>query len=219
MKSQRMNNVTSGKLDSSQNLLQVPLQIRQLSFTNLIKAFREERQGKADRAALFAQLHEEFPSERSKPQLWFCSIGLNDFAHLEPSAVCYNPQDILDQFIYFFGKIRAFSPHSLIFWLGMGNVWRSHRSFQAMTQFKQYMDAACLPWWLQVRNLSFDCTDTQIKDHTGHWQDDYIRLVSTRFMDQITRSAKLRFDAVGSARAIVDTGAQCSVVNGKIRHK
>lgn len=117
-----------------------------------------------------------------KPKTWFCTLGTNDLRNVRESEMFQRRQLYLDGFLDFFGQLRKFSPSSKVVWVSIGHARKSDRSYATFKVFENFVNAkkATFPSWLEFKDITWDCSDSNIKDEFGHWNNDYMKTVARR---------------------------------------
>jgi hypothetical protein len=98
---------------------------------------------------------------------------------------------VKDRFVEFFGSLRRFSgPETKINWVSCGNLKTYHRQHKHLEDFRNRLNGELhgLPTWVTFDDLSFDCTDDNIKDEYGHWTPSYTTVIGRRLVTRINKT-------------------------------
>lgn len=171
------------KVDVRDHLEHRHLHVKQYSYTGL-KAFADNNGGRDDRKALFRQIKDSCSEPGQTPTVWFCIIGVNDFKYLRQQDVATRPGYIFQRFIHFFENLRHFSPNSTVVWLSVGNARTWESTYDKLRTFRTYLlhPHTVFPPWLAFQDIAGDCTDLDVKDRFGHWENHYIKRIAERLV-------------------------------------
>jgi hypothetical protein len=170
-------------IDVRRDVQDASVHVKQYSYTGL-KAFVDNNGGRDDRKALFRKIKESCVEPGQTPAIWLCIIGVNDFKYLRQQEVVTRPGYIFQRFLQFFEKLRHLSPGSTIVWLSVGNARSWEPAHQKLRTFHNYLlhPHTRFPPWLLFQDIARDCTDNDVKDRFGHWENTYVKRIAERLV-------------------------------------